>query len=127
MLKSRRLWALVAYVALIFLASSIPSLTAPGPNFAASDKVAHLIEYSLLGALLYRVGAGRLGRSRWMEFLFLVTVGASVGAFDEVYQGLVPGRSMSIYDWYADITGTALGILLMRAIYRRRSPRTAGG
>lgn len=110
----RRPLAVVAYVALIFLVSSIPSLTAPGPRFLFTDKIAHLVEYSLLGALLFKAGGGRLGRSRWMEFAFLVAIGASVGALDEVYQGHVPGREMSIYDWYADVIGTMVGVAMMR-------------
>jgi VanZ family protein len=45
--------------------------------------------------------------------LLLVALGASVGALDEVYQSYVPGREMSVYDWYADIIGVTLGLLLM--------------
>lgn len=120
MLKNGRLWILVGYVLLIFLVSSIPGLTPPGSRFFASDKVAHLIEYSLLGALLSNLTWGRLGNSRWMELLFLVAIGASIGALDELYQSFIPGRSMSIYDWYADVTGTAIGALLMRVRLRRR-------
>lgn len=116
----RRVLPAVAYVALIFVVSSIPSLTAPGPRFLSPDKIAHLVEYSLLGALLFKAGAGRLGSSRWVEFLFLVAVGASVGALDEVYQGYVPGRQMSIPDWYADVIGTIVGLTVMR-VWRSRA------
>lgn len=110
----RLLLAVIGYVGLIFLVSSIPSLTAPGPRFLPTDKIAHLVEYSLLGALLYKAGGGRLGRFPWAELAFLVVVGASVGALDEVYQGYVPGREMSIYDWCADVIGTMIGVLAMR-------------
>jgi VanZ family protein len=106
--------AVVAYVVLIFLVSSIPSLTVPGSRFLFTDKIAHLVEYSLLGALLYRAFGGRLGHSRWLELLFIVVIGASVGALDEVYQSFVPGRVMSVYDWSADVIGTTLGVLAMR-------------
>lgn len=106
--------AVAGYVALIFLVSSIPSLTAPGPRFLFTDKIAHLIEYSLLGGLLYRAAGGKLGRSRWVELIFLVAIGACVGALDETYQGYVPGREVSVYDWSADVIGTMIGVLVMR-------------
>jgi uncharacterized protein YfiM (DUF2279 family) len=104
----RSVLLVVGYVLLIFTVSSIPSLTAPGPDFVPKDKIAHLVEYSILGALLFR-GFGSVSRSRLAMFGFIVVVGASIGALDEIYQSFVPGRMMSIYDWCADLIGTALG------------------
>ena len=109
----RRWLPAIVYIVLIFLVSSIPSLKAPGGSFMLADKVAHVIEYALLGLLLYYVAGGWFGRVRWVAMLLLVALGASVGALDEVYQSYVPGREMSGYDWYADIIGVTLGLLLM--------------
>jgi VanZ family protein len=100
---------MVAYVALIFVVSSIPSLTAPGPEFLPKDKFAHVAEYFILGALLFKNIGWSVSRSRALTFGFLLAVGASVGALDEIYQSFIPGRMMSIYDWAADAMGTALG------------------
>lgn len=105
----RSLVLVVGYVLLIFTVSSIPSLTAPGPDFIPKDKIAHLLEYSILGALLFRGIGWSVSRSRLAVFAFIVAVGASIGALDEIYQSFVPGRMMSIYDWGADAIGTALG------------------
>ena len=111
MTKSRlRLFALVLYVGLIFTASSIPTLTPPGPKFAYKDKLAHFVEYAILGGLLFKRIRFSASRSRLVTFGFLVAVGASVGALDELYQSYVPGRNMDVYDWYADILGAATGV-----------------
>jgi VanZ family protein len=113
MKRWRRFLPVVLYVGLIFLVSSIPSLTAPGPRSLSPDKIAHVVEYSILGALLYGFTGDRLGRSKVMAVMFIIAVGATIGALDEAYQGYVPGRDMSIYDWIADVAGVALGAALM--------------
>lgn len=97
------------YVLLIFAVSSIPSLRAPGPDFISKDKLAHVIEYFILGALLFRGVGWTVSRSRLATFGFILAVSASVGALDEIYQGFIPGRYMSAADWWADVLGAAMG------------------
>jgi VanZ family protein len=110
MSRIRRPVVLVAgYVLLIFIVSSIPSLTAPGPEFVPKDKIAHFAEYFILGVLLFKGIGWTVSPSRAATFGFLFAVGASIGALDELYQSFVPGRMMSVYDWCADAVGVALG------------------
>jgi VanZ family protein len=40
----------------------------------------------------------------------LFAVGVSVAGLDEIYQSFIPGRMMSITDWYADALGVVLGV-----------------
>lgn len=105
----RPLLLAAGYVLLIFVVSSIPSLTAPGPEFVPKDKIAHVAEYFILGVLLFKGIGWTVTTSRAATFGFLVAVGASVGALDELYQSFVPGRMMSVYDWIADAAGVAMG------------------
>jgi uncharacterized protein YfiM (DUF2279 family) len=108
--NQRRLLLVFLYMVLIFAVSSIPSLTAPGPNFVPKDKIAHTVEYFVLGVLLFR-GFGRsVGPSRIATFGLLFAIGAAVAAADELYQSFIPGRLMSIQDWFADALGLAAGI-----------------
>jgi VanZ family protein len=128
MSRIRRPLLLVAgYVLLIFVVSSIPSLTAPGPDFVPKDKIAHVVEYFILGVLLFKGIGWTVSTSRTATFGFLFAVGASVGALDEIYQSFVPGRMMSILDWYADILGVALGcgafVFTRRGKHPRYGPR----
>ena len=64
----------------------------------------------ILGGLLFKGIGFSASRSRPVTFGFLLAVGASVGALDEMYQSYIPGRAMDIYDWYADVLGAALGV-----------------
>jgi VanZ family protein len=111
--KWRRFLLLVAYVTLIFVGSSIPRLAPPGPEFFLKDKIAHFVEYFVLGVLLFRSIGSEVGRVRWAAFGFMFVVAATVGALDEIYQSFIPGRDMNIGDWFSDMAGAAVGIGLL--------------
>lgn len=119
----RRLLPIFLFVLLIFTVSSIPSLRAPGPAFVSKDKIAHIVEYFVLGVLLFRGFRWAVGRSRVATFGFLFAVGVSVAGLDEVYQSFIPGRMMSIEDWCADAIGVALGVGLHVFTNLGRQPR----
>jgi VanZ family protein len=105
----RALLPVVFYMVLIFALSSIPSLRAPGPDFISKDKIAHVIEYFVLGVLVFRGFGWEVSRSRAATFAFIFALCVSVAAADEIYQGFIPGRNMSVYDWSADALGAAVG------------------
>lgn len=122
-----RVLLLILYVLLIFFVSSRPYLQSPGPNFKLKDKLAHAIEYTILGALLFGSIRWRVSRSRLTTFLFLLAIGVSVGALDEMFQGYIPGRRTDITDWLADALGVATGVLVLMLFSRRGSPRRREG
>ena len=109
-----------AYVALIFTLSAQAGLSVPG-TFKWRDKIAHTIEYGLLGGLVFRAA-----RETWpavavrRRILVSALAVAAVGAIDERFQATVPGRDSSVYDWYADATGATLSQLIGWALTRRR-------
>jgi VanZ family protein len=93
------------WAAVLFLLSSTSSLSGPSP-IPFSDKIAHLILYTVLGATL---AWGRVsGRSRLPHVLF-VGIGMLYGLSDEWHQSFVPGRDSSVGDLAADIAGLVLG------------------
>jgi len=120
-----RLLLLVAYVLLIFFASSRPYLSSPGPDFPMKDKVVHATEYAILGLLLYGGIRFSASRSRVVTFFFLLAVGLSIGALDELFQGYIPGRRTDFYDWVADGVGLSLMIGTMVFTARRKVMRGA--
>lgn len=92
----------------IFTVSSMPYLQPPAP-FIGQDKLAHIVEYSILGYLAGRAfgdGAGRGLR----RFIMVLAAVAAFGVFDELHQGAVPGRSMSGWDVMADSIGALWGL-----------------
>lgn len=114
--RLQRVWLLaaVAYLALIFFVSSLPYLHAPGPEFQMKDKLAHAVEYGLLGWVLSRALRPDRPVPLVVEVLWFVAIGAGIAGLDELYQGTVPGRMTDPGDWLADVVGliaaTALSV-----------------
>ena len=106
------LWA-----AVLFVLSSRPSI--PAPQIAGLDKVAHLVLYTIFGALL-AWGARRAGT----PVGWAAAAGLLYGASDEWHQSFVPGRDSSTADWIADAVGIIVGIVLYQ-FWRARQIRTA--
>jgi len=108
------LWAVA-----IFLVSSIPRLDMAMTRLEGCDKIAHFVEYSILGwALRYW---SRNGSPRFLAG------GIAFAALDEFHQRYVPGREMSFWDFVADAAGITAGFLISNTIYRRRARKRAGG
>ncbi len=93
----------VAWAAVIFALSSVPHLsTGLGTWDTILRKGAHLTEYAILGALLYRA----LQR----EAVALAT-GIAYAATDELHQHFVRARHASPVDVAIDAVGLAIGML----------------
>jgi len=107
MARSRALtvWLpVLAWAAVIFVFSSIPSLSSGlGTWDTVLRKGAHITEYAILGLLLYRA----LER----EALALA-VGIAYAATDELHQHFVSGRHASPVDVAIDAVGVSLGMLV---------------
>ena len=112
--RTLSLWVPVAlYVSFIFWLSSAPRKAPPLLRWYGADKLIHFCEYNPLGFLLLRA----FGRPRWKPSL---GSGLIVGALDEFFQGFVPTRTASPWDFLADTCGILLGL----AIYRWRTAKT---
>ncbi len=99
----------VAWAAVIFAISSIPSLgTGLGTWDVVLRKLAHLMEYAILGSLLARATGNA------PAFL----AGVAYAASDELHQHFVSGRHGTPLDVAIDAVGVALGIVLLRRAIR---------
>jgi VanZ family protein len=109
--RIRPSWLLVfaMNVGLIFFASSRPYLRAPGPDFQMKDKLAHAVEYGVLGWLMSRAARPARALPLVVEVLWFVALGAGIAGLDELFQSTVPGRMMDVTDWMADVTGLVIG------------------
>jgi VanZ family protein len=103
------LWLPVAaWAALIFVLSSIPSLsTGLGTWDLVVRKAAHLTEFAILGALLVRA----LDRPASAAAL-----GIAYAATDELHQHFVAGRTGAAVDVLIDAVGVAVGIVVYRRV-----------
>lgn len=107
-------------MAVIFSGSSVHGDAIPS-LFPNMDKVAHLLEYSVLGLLIGR--ALRATFPEWNPIIFTfatVGLGGMVGLADELYQGHVPGRQRDPLDWLTDVAALTLASLIAQYIHRRR-------
>ena len=106
MVRSRAisLWLPVgAWAAVIFALSSVPSLSSGlGEWDYVLRKCAHMTEYAVLAALLYRAFDRELPA-------FLAAV--AYAATDELHQHLVHGRHASVVDVAIDAVGATIGLL----------------
>ena len=101
----------VAWAAVIFAFSSVPHLgTGLGTWDTVLRKGAHIAEYAVLGALLYRA----LGREAPA-----LAAGIAYAATDELHQHFVHGRHASPVDVAIDAVGLALGMLVWLRVRER--------
>jgi VanZ family protein len=108
----------LVYVAVIFTLSGQPHLQPPF-EFRFSDKLAHLVEYAILGALLARA-VRTTARLDWplTAALLALLLGMVVGVADEMFQSFIPGRDSSGLDFAADTLGLVLAQMVYLAVVR---------
>ena len=97
----------VAWAALIFTLSSIPSLDSGlGTLDLVLRKIAHFAEFAVLGALLARV----------LDDVPAVLVGVAYAVTDEVHQAFVQGREGAAMDVAIDGAGVLAGVFVLRVL-----------
>jgi VanZ family protein len=116
------LWLpVVAYMAAIFVLSSLPTIPPP-LGLRGIDKPEHYIAYAGLAAIVMRAVRGtRPGWRLGVVAVVAIAISAAYGATDELHQFFVPTRCCDILDWTADVLGAITGAGLMSAAsYLRR-------
>ncbi|NRA11662.1 MAG: VanZ family protein [Crocinitomicaceae bacterium] len=92
---------------LLLLAIAYLSLTPTTSVSVGSDKLGHLIAY---GALMINVGLVTLPKMK--HFRNGIIFAISYGMLMEIGQYFVPGRTFSMYDMVANISGVGVGIII---------------
>ncbi|MFH1863129.1 MAG: VanZ family protein [bacterium] len=116
-----KLWTpFVLWLILIFVLSAYPKAIIPQSKYISWDKIAHLIEFGILGFLTAR--AAYYSRNRWIVIHYksiAVIFGICYGISDEVHQLFVRSRYASVYDVIADAIGVMIGVMLFAKMLRR--------
>jgi len=115
------LWVpVLAYMGLIFIASSVPGNELPGRFW---DKAVHFLVYAGLGVLfLVPLAKARFSLVDRRTAALAVLLATVHGAFDELHQSLTPNRTPDVRDLFADALGATAGVLcvlLLRAAVKR--------
>jgi VanZ family protein len=122
-----RPWLLVvAWCAVIFALSSVPSLgTGLGTWDLVLRKVAHAAEYAVLAVLVVRAldRAGPRALSPRLLPAAALALGVGYAATDELHQSFVRGRAGRPLDVAIDAVGLVAGLLLWQRVTSRRLVR----
>jgi VanZ family protein len=107
----RRLYLalLGVWLTLLITLTSIPNPDF-GEGFPGMDKFAHFGFYGVAG-FLCTLWRRESGGDRAGAILCAIAFVAFLGAADEIHQRWIPGRSMDLLDWAADIAGGVAGAL----------------
>ena len=120
----RRWWVfifpLLGYAALIFYGSSQSRWIFEPPVFFSSDKVYHLLEYTIFGVLLGRIiNEYGFSSSFPKRMVLVLMISFLYGLSDEFHQWFVPGRFATFGDVLADTLGGGFGGLLLFKFKRK--------
>ena len=108
------------YMTAIFFMSSIPG---DRITFQFDDRVAHFVEYFVLGLLLSFAVAGIRGGTGRVASIAILAFVAAFALADEFHQSLVPDRDASAKDWLFDVLGATAALLAVRYLGGTREAR----
>ena len=100
-------YLVILFFLTIIFGSSIPGKNIPSSYIFSKDKLLHIIEYFLLGFLLFNSLIGKTN----FPCLLCLFLGVVFAVMDEIYQSTVIGRFPSSFDVIADFIGLTLSIL----------------
>jgi len=114
-MKFLKLWSPVfIWGGLIFYLSSIPNLTTGwGTWDLILRKIAHMTEYFILAALLYRAFRGSFKLSAFHFTFWPLFLSFLYAVSDEVHQAFVPTRDPSAKDVFIDTIGIVIFYLFI--------------
>ena len=99
------------------------------PQFNAGfpvDKVGHFIIFACLGVSVGRYFSKEFADSATLGVILTILSCAFFGMCDEIYQSLIPGRSVQLTDFGADCLGALSGGLVYLILLRSVCGRVSG-
>lgn len=77
-------------------------------------KTSHLMEYGILGALIFRALRGGRTSWDWRWAIGAIALVACVASIDEIHQSFIPSRTGTWHDVILDMAGAAVVQILIR-------------
>jgi len=114
------------WLVVIFALSAYPKAIIPQSKYVSWDKLAHVVEFGILGYLTARTAF--FSGHRWISLRFVqvaIFFGVFYAASDEWHQLHVPGRWASPLDILADSIGVVVGLLIFLQVTRSLRSRMA--
>lgn len=105
----------ILWAGVIFTFSSQPTIQTT--DFFLGDfilkKTAHLVEYAILSALIFRAMIN-YGVDRKKAFIYSLIIAGAYGISDEFHQSFTPGREPRLRDIIIDTIGATAGVISCR-------------
>ena len=123
--RARIFWILtILYWCALFAGTHVPARVIV--KVPLSDKIEHLAGYGGLATLLYL--SFLFGGRRHPSDIAVLVLGIIIcyGAIDEWSQ-IPVGRDCDLLDWYAEVTGCAVAVVVLTLASRYLDPRQLGG
>ncbi len=115
---------LVNWMVLIFYLSSLGGDKIPHLNRFSLDKIAHFVEYFILGYLMIRAFSDSFPNMSLTKAMVLsIILCALYAASDEWHQGFVKTRDCDFFDFIFDFLGSSAAALTF--VYRKESKDNA--
>jgi len=76
------------------------------------DKIIHMIEYGIFAFLWWFALKNYILRKPLLHITILIW-SSLYGISDEIHQSFIPGRYCSVYDWFADLLGITISLLII--------------
>ncbi len=114
----------IIWGALIFSVSStsVPQVSTSYTVDFTVHKLAHIIEYAILGILIYRA-LKEEKISRKEAVIYAIIIAAFYGFTDEFHQSFTPHRTTRLRDVIIDTIGATSGILIVWKLLPKTHPK----
>jgi VanZ family protein len=111
--------ALIIFLLVIFIQSSIPGDELPEFEYALSDKIIHSVIYAVLFILFFYSlkNQNKSIKLRLFAAEYSLLFTALYGVTDEIHQYFVPNRHSDFFDWLADILGAIAMYIAVKFLY----------
>ena len=103
----------ISFVSLMIIGSSLEGTSIPKSYIFTLDKLIHIVEYFILGVLLY---FSIVGITKYSIILSLI-LGIFYSFIDELFQSTVYARDASGFDVIADIIGLILSAFFVKLYF----------
>ncbi|NIM01551.1 MAG: hypothetical protein GTN89_12005 [Acidobacteria bacterium] len=114
MLRLAGLWGpCVGFMACVWFLSDSVRIDTPE---LVSDKILHFVAYGLFGAFNLRAFHGGFRRPAPWATVMAMTLTAGFAGLDEWRQSGVLFRTASWGDWYADLAGALVALVVLRVL-----------
>jgi VanZ family protein len=109
---------LVIYWLILLAATSFPTISVPSPDI--SDKGYHFTAYFGLGILLNLTFAfqNKYPSMKKRSHFYSILIGIIYAGLDEIHQYFIPGRTMELLDFVADVGGLVLAAVFILFLFR---------